>query len=208
MDFYTYIGRVKKVGLLRFLSNMEYMRALERTLRRAQFPLWMTQGFHPRPKLSFPVALATGTVDLVGLFEFRLTEDLSKNQMIDFVNKFNLNAPKGLEMTNIWRIEKGSLLSNMIEYYEFKIIVERSKISNQVTGLGYNISTFNIRTLKDFVVVEYIMSKDKITKPENILEKLMIEKTNEIFYIPVCYKAFNKDFKDVVNIISEYSFCK
>lgn len=203
MNFYAYIGRVKKLGPLRFLSNMEYIRTLERTLRRAKFPLWMTRGFHPRPKLSFPVALATGTVDSVGLFEFRLTEDLSECQMSNLMSDFNSRAPLGLKMTNIWRTEKGGLLSHLIKYYEFRIIVEKQKILNRVTKLGYDISSLRIRALRDFVVIEYIMLKDKITKPENILNELLLGKEDEVFYVPICYRAFDKNFRDVIDILNE-----
>ncbi|HEW92570.1 MAG TPA: DUF2344 domain-containing protein [Thermotogaceae bacterium] len=206
MEFYTYIGRVKKTGVLRFLSNMEYMRSIERTLRRAKFPIWMTQGFHPRIKLSFPIALATGTVDLTGFFEFRMVEDIPKDRIKNLIKEFNLKAPKGLSMTNIWKVEKSGVLSNVIEYYEFKIIMKRSDISDyHMNKNDLNVIDLDFVKLKDFVVVEYIIARNKITKPENVLDNLISNTVNKTFYIPICYKAFDKNFNNIVKTIEQFS---
>lgn len=201
MEFYTYVARVKKTGLLRFLSNMEYMRAIERTLRRANFPVWFTQGFHPRIKLSFPVALSTGVVDLVGLFELRLVDEQSKDDLRKLVEKFNDCSPKGLTMTNIWRVEKNGFLIDMVKYYKFKILVEKSRVKTSKISLDFPIEKFEFTRLNDFVVVEYIIAKDKITNPEKILNNFIEDSKDEIFYIPFCYKAFDKDFNDIIQIL-------
>ncbi|MDI3473163.1 MAG: hypothetical protein PWQ48_1444 [Thermotogaceae bacterium] len=201
MEFYTYVARVKKTGLLRFLSNMEYMRAVERTIRRAGFPVWFTQGFHPRIKLSFPVALSTGVVDLVGLFELRLAVELSTNDLKKLVERFNSNSPKGLIMTNIWKIEKNGLLIDMMKYYKFRIIVEKSCVKTSKVSSDFPVESLEFIRLNDFVVVEYIIAKDKITNPEKILNNLVEDLKDEIFYIPICYKAFDKDFNDIIQIL-------
>ena len=40
-------------GELRFLSHLDLVRTFERALRRAHIPVALTEGFHPKPKLSF-----------------------------------------------------------------------------------------------------------------------------------------------------------
>src|SRR3990167_11377873 len=52
--------RFQKKGTLRFISHHDLMRLLERALRRAELPIKMTQGFNPRLRMSFPLALALG----------------------------------------------------------------------------------------------------------------------------------------------------
>lgn len=49
-----------KVGKVRFTSHRDLARSWERALRRAGLPLAYTQGFSPRPKVSFGLALPTG----------------------------------------------------------------------------------------------------------------------------------------------------
>jgi len=58
------ILRFKKKGMLRFLSNLETIRAIERTLRRAKLPMVFSKGFHPMPKFTFLDAMPTGVVNL------------------------------------------------------------------------------------------------------------------------------------------------
>lgn len=49
-----------KTGLMRYISHLDLMRLFMRAMRRADFPLKMTEGFSPHPKLSFKRALKLG----------------------------------------------------------------------------------------------------------------------------------------------------
>jgi radical SAM-linked protein len=46
--------------MIRFTSHRDVARIWERALRRAELPIAYTEGFSPRPKLSFGLALSTG----------------------------------------------------------------------------------------------------------------------------------------------------
>ena len=52
--------RFAKLGKVRFTSHRDVARMWERALRRASVPVALTEGFSPRPKLSFGLALSTG----------------------------------------------------------------------------------------------------------------------------------------------------
>lgn len=52
--------RFAKRGKVRFTSHRDVARIWERALRRAGIPIAYTEGFSPRPKLSFGLALSTG----------------------------------------------------------------------------------------------------------------------------------------------------
>ncbi len=52
--------RFSKLGKVRFTSHRDTARQWERALRRAQLPVAYTEGFSPRPKVSFGLALSTG----------------------------------------------------------------------------------------------------------------------------------------------------
>jgi radical SAM-linked protein len=51
--------RYSKFGKIRFTSHRDVARIWERALRRAELPIAYTEGFSPRPKLSFGLALST-----------------------------------------------------------------------------------------------------------------------------------------------------
>lgn len=52
--------RFAKRGDLRFLGHHDLLRCLERMIRRAELPVARTQGFNPRPRLVFGLALSLG----------------------------------------------------------------------------------------------------------------------------------------------------
>lgn len=52
--------RYTKLGKVRFLSHRDLARVWERSLRRAGIRVAYSEGFSPRPKLSFGLALSTG----------------------------------------------------------------------------------------------------------------------------------------------------
>lgn len=52
--------RYAKVGKVRFLSHRDMARVVERAVRRAGLPVAYSQGFSPRAKLHFGLALSTG----------------------------------------------------------------------------------------------------------------------------------------------------
>lgn len=74
--------RFSKSGDLRFLGHHDLVRALERLFRRVELPLGFSQGFHPKPRISFPLALALGMEGRDEVLELELTERLSAEEIL------------------------------------------------------------------------------------------------------------------------------
>ena len=66
--------RFGKLGRLRHLSHLEVMRALERSIRRADMPYAVTQGFSPHMKAAFGPALPVGTAGTHEYYDLWLRE--------------------------------------------------------------------------------------------------------------------------------------
>jgi radical SAM-linked protein len=66
--------RFTKQDDLRWISHRDLMRVWERLFRRAGVALSMTEGFHPKPRINFPSALAVGIAGLDELVEIDLAE--------------------------------------------------------------------------------------------------------------------------------------
>lgn len=52
--------RYTKLGKIRFVGHRDLARIWERSIRKAQLPIAYTQGFSPRPKFAFGLALSLG----------------------------------------------------------------------------------------------------------------------------------------------------
>jgi len=86
--------RFRKQGELRFISHRDLLRTVERLFRRAGLVLQTTQGFHPKPRLTFPLALAVGVAAEEEVLELELVEHLSGQQFLEAVRP---SCPPGLE---------------------------------------------------------------------------------------------------------------
>ena len=86
--------RFAKRGDLRLVSHHDLMRCLERTIRRAALPMAQSQGFNPRPKVSFPSALALGIEGRREVLELELAEPLDPSEVL---RRLAEAAPPGLD---------------------------------------------------------------------------------------------------------------
>src|SRR5262245_66178950 len=67
--------RFTKQDDLRWISHRDLVRVWERLFRRAGVAMSMTEGFHPKPRMNFPSALAVGIAGLEELVEVDLAEE-------------------------------------------------------------------------------------------------------------------------------------
>ncbi|MDO4575748.1 MAG: TIGR03936 family radical SAM-associated protein [Planctomycetia bacterium] len=66
--------RFRKDGDLRFLGHRDLMESFFRLLRRAEVKPAYSQGFHPKPKVSFPTALPLGVIGENEVLEIEMPE--------------------------------------------------------------------------------------------------------------------------------------
>ena len=97
--------RFSKVGDLRLISHRDLVRVMERLFRRAGLPLGMSEGFHPRPRMTFPSALAIGVAALDEVMEFELSEELSADAVLSAMRQ---HAPPGLEFHSAVVLPEGA----------------------------------------------------------------------------------------------------
>lgn len=90
--------KFKKERPVMFISHLDMMRTFERAFRRADLPVAFTQGFNPRPKISFTPALSVGITSSSEYMDVEFYEDVS----VDDVNiRLNRVLPEGLRVINI-----------------------------------------------------------------------------------------------------------
>jgi radical SAM family uncharacterized protein/radical SAM-linked protein len=90
----------KKTGDMRFLGHLETMRALERGARRARIPLAFSGGYHPKPKITFALALPMGIEGEAEWADFELLESWPPEKLMAGMNQ---NLPTGLEILKAWK---------------------------------------------------------------------------------------------------------
>jgi radical SAM-linked protein len=91
-------ARFQKSGDAAAISHLDLMRAFERALRRAELPLRMSEGFNPRPRMSFPAALGVGIEGLDEVMEFELADWVVPAE-ID--RRLRAQLPAGLNLVSV-----------------------------------------------------------------------------------------------------------
>ncbi|WNV83295.1 TIGR03936 family radical SAM-associated protein [Umezawaea sp. Da 62-37] len=109
--------RYAKRGRLRFTSHRDVARSFERALRRAGVPMAYSQGFSPRPKVSWIGASPTGVASEAEYVEFQVVQlvDLEKLRLV-----LDEALPPGLDVLEIV-ISTGGNLTERIEASSWRV---------------------------------------------------------------------------------------
>ncbi|MFA4842727.1 MAG: TIGR03936 family radical SAM-associated protein [Candidatus Omnitrophota bacterium] len=89
-----------KKGLMRYISHLDLMRLFQRAMRRADFPLKMTEGFSPHPKFSIKRALKLGLESDNEEAVVTLREPIEPQ---DFKARLQKQLPEGIEIKDAQR---------------------------------------------------------------------------------------------------------
>ena len=87
-----------KAGKARYLSHLELMTAMMRAMRRADFPLRYSTGFHPSPRVSFGPALGVGIAGLREYLDLELTPPFDRERSLRSLND---TLPEGIRVAKL-----------------------------------------------------------------------------------------------------------
>ena len=78
--------RFCKQADLRLISHRDLVRTIERLFRRAGVAVSLSEGFHPKPRMMFPSALAVGIDGLDEVLEVDLADALEPDELLGKLN--------------------------------------------------------------------------------------------------------------------------
>ena len=89
--------RFNKLGKIRWISHRDIARCVERAVRRANLPVAYSEGFSPRPRISFGLALPTGAESLAEYLDI----DFADNEvnLADVGPSLSTGLPVGIDVT-------------------------------------------------------------------------------------------------------------
>jgi radical SAM-linked protein len=115
--------RFAKQGDLRFASHRDLLRVIERLFRRAEVAVRQSEGFHPKPRLMFPSALALGITGQDEVFEVDL---LRPWQPAELLARLSAETPPGLALLAAEFVPPGSKKAQASRLcYELALPAER-----------------------------------------------------------------------------------
>ncbi len=97
--------RFSKKSALRLIGHRDLMRSLERLFRRAGLSLGMSEGYRPKPRMNFPLALAVGIEGRREVMELELDKAPPADELSA---RLQAQAPPGLRIESLETLPLGS----------------------------------------------------------------------------------------------------
>src|SRR6478752_7480540 len=120
--------RYTKRGKVRWISHRDVARALERAFRITKLPLAFTEGFSPRPKVSFGLALSTGHESEAEYVDIVLAEDVDLDALAD---RLNSGLPEGIRIVGVTALaDRAPALQEAVTCVEWRVDVAHADLTN------------------------------------------------------------------------------
>jgi len=113
-----------KHGKVRFIGHRDVARAMERAFRIVQLPLAFTEGFSPHPKVSFGLALPTGSESDGEYLDLVLEHDIDLNAVLEPLSDA---LPDGMAIVGATHIvDRAPALQEAVTAVAWHVIIEPS----------------------------------------------------------------------------------
>lgn len=88
----------EKSGLAIYISHLDMNRCMTRAVRRADIPLWYTEGFNPHPYMTFLMPLPLGQAGRREPVDIRIERDMTFDEIKDRLNSV---MPEGIKIVDV-----------------------------------------------------------------------------------------------------------
>lgn len=148
----------EKLEEMKYISNLDLLRFLERLFKITSIKLEYSNGFNPRPKISFGNPISIGEEAYYEPFDIDLKEDMENEEIL---KRLNEKAPKGFKVLHVEeRVSKGSIIKDF-DGIEYDILFETEEDKTTFLNL-----------LNQEEIIEIKEKKGRI-KERNLKEKVV-----------------------------------
>ena len=98
----NYILKYKRGEEVKYISHLDFIRFIQRVMRRADLPMSFSQGFNPHPLMSVALPLSVGVTADGELIKIGFEKDFKEDELKEIIN----NAfPPGFEVVKVKKLE-------------------------------------------------------------------------------------------------------
>ena len=175
-----------KQGSLRFISHHNLMKLFERAIRRASISVKMSEGYNPRPKIAYPLALPVGIKGIDEKLEMELCEQMDVSELETRLKK---QLPEDMQITSVEPIS--SKVKSTVKDVTYVVIPRDGKmpeagitdellskdaviIQRKGKKRAFNIrpSIDRIKTNSQSIDLDLKMTPEGMARPEEVLLQL------------------------------------
>lgn len=162
--------RFSKTGQAKYISHLDTNRVFSRAFARAKINLWYTQGFNPRPYMSFSLPLSLGVESYCENVDIRIIDDLTDEEIKIRVNDA---LPLGIRIVDVYDdfmdchdiaysdyVYKFEFKDNELALEKIKAVLESDAIMAQKKAKQGKRRVLKETDIKQFIVKHNISIRD------------------------------------------------
>ncbi len=201
IDFEVFVFKVARTGILRFLSQREFVTSLERIFRRSGFPVWLSKGFHPRMKMEMNRALPTGVSSQAEYFSIRTRYDPFHPLPFwipEVLKQCNACSPRGIRFLFARKVPDSFSLNRIAHAWSFQLIIPALQMGKGVSSIDF--ASIGVQTAIErgrFYVLQYSCTSTDWIDYRAILQSLFRTDTPPFFYIPLLKEVYVDDSRKI-----------
>lgn len=87
-----------KMDRAKYISHLDLNHCVQRAMRRSRLPIWQTEGYNPHTYVAFMLPLSLGQEGVCEAMDFRLTEDVAPEEVMQ---KLNDSLPPDIRVISV-----------------------------------------------------------------------------------------------------------
>lgn len=107
-----------KEGRAKYISHLDLMHAMQRSMARCEMPLWFTEGFNQHAYVSVALPLSTGYSGECEFLDFNLLTEAVPEGAVEMLNAV---FPEGLRAIEIYPLSDGGMKIADIAWSKYRI---------------------------------------------------------------------------------------
>ncbi|MCI5836958.1 MAG: TIGR03936 family radical SAM-associated protein [Veillonellaceae bacterium] len=133
---------IAKDEALRFLGHLDFLRAMERALRRAELPVAFSEGFNPHMKVNYDSALGVGVTADPYYMDLELAEERPFAEVAECLRK---QLPNGIRLTDGRYVPKSA--AKLMAFINYEVYRLAGPVTEPYTAaaLAAALAEFNAR---------------------------------------------------------------
>jgi len=122
-----------KEGDMKYISHLDTIRFLERLFKKANIKVKFSEGFHPRPKMSFGNPVSLGVEAYNEIMDLELAEEMDNDELLAKMNEY---CPEGITFKAVEEVPRKASIVNDFEIMIYEITGEEEAINKIATVLA------------------------------------------------------------------------
>lgn len=197
--------RFSKTGQAKYISHLDTNRVFSRAFARAKINLWYTQGFNPRPYMSFSLPLSLGVESYCENVDIRIIDDLTDEEIKARVNDA---LPLGIRIIDVYDdfmdchdivysdyVYKFEFKDNELALEKIKAVLESDAIMAQKKA-----KQGKRRVLKETDIKQFIVKYNISIRDDNIILNIRLlagpdKNLNPTFLFDTIIRLIDMDYE-------------